>query len=56
MNRFPVSIKGVVACTEKVVLLKNERKGWELPGGKLEEGESPEECVEREVFEELSLQ
>jgi 8-oxo-dGTP pyrophosphatase MutT (NUDIX family) len=38
------------------VLLKNEREEWELPGGKLELGESPEDCVVREIREELELQ
>jgi len=52
---FPVSIKGVVAIDGKVVLLKNERDEWELPGGKLETGEVPIECVLREIHEELDL-
>jgi ADP-ribose pyrophosphatase YjhB (NUDIX family) len=39
--RFPVSVKGVVAQAEKFLLLKNERDEWELPGGKLELGETP---------------
>ena len=53
--RFPVSVKGVVLHAERVVLLKNERDEWELPGGKLELGESPEDCVTREIHEELAL-
>ncbi len=52
---FPVSVKGVVLQNRRVVLLRNERDEWELPGGRLEHGESPEECVAREMREELGL-
>lgn len=51
--RVPVSVKGIVIVDGKVLLLKNERDEWELPGGKIELGESPEDCVAREVQEEV---
>ena len=53
--RYPVSIKGVLLVDGKVVLLENERAEWELPGGKLDPGETPERCVVREMAEELGL-
>jgi len=40
----------------KVLLLRNERDEWELPGGKLEVGEDPADCVVREITEESGWQ
>lgn len=54
-QHFPVSIKAVVVVEGKIVLLKNERNEWELPGGKLEKGEQPMLTAEREVQEELNI-
>jgi 8-oxo-dGTP pyrophosphatase MutT (NUDIX family) len=36
-----------------VLLLRNEREEWELPGGKLELGEEPAVCAAREIVEEV---
>jgi 8-oxo-dGTP pyrophosphatase MutT (NUDIX family) len=58
MNTYmvPISVKGLIIEDGKVWLRKNERQEWELPGGKLDEGEQPEETVLREMAEELGFE
>lgn len=52
---WPVSVKGVLFLGRDIVLLKNERDEWELPGGRLEPGEEPGLCLIREISEELGI-
>ena len=52
---------GIILCNGKV-LIGQRKKGkdleflWELPGGKVEAGETLQECLERELMEEMGLQ
>ncbi len=53
--RHPVSVKGVCLVEGRVVLVKNERRQWDLPGGKLKRNEEIEACLQREIKEELNI-
>ena len=50
-----MSVKGVVHHAGLYLLALNDRGEWELPGGQLEETESPEQGVAREIYEEAHL-
>lgn len=52
----PISIKGVLLIDERVVLVKNSRNEWELPGGRMDRGETHVETLVREFAEELSIE
>ena len=52
---YPVSIKGVLLIGGKVILVKNDRDEWELPGGRMDPGETHEQTLVREFREELSI-
>jgi 8-oxo-dGTP diphosphatase len=53
-------VVGVFVKRDRRVLFLRRVKGlwpgfWTLPGGKIEEGESPEEAARRELFEEVGI-
>ena len=46
---------GLVLAAQRSAVMSLPLK-WEFPGGKINHGESTEECLRRELFEELSIQ
>lgn len=59
MNTVPVTAALIMDRTGRVLIAQRGDLGssnkWEFPGGKLQAGESPEECLERELAEELGI-
>jgi 8-oxo-dGTP diphosphatase len=47
--------EGCVLATRRSASMSLPLK-WEFPGGKLEPGESPQQCLHRELHEELGVQ
>ncbi len=60
-NLIRINVAAAVIIENSKVLLTRRKRGehlegfWEFPGGKMEEGETPEICLERELFEELGV-
>ena len=51
-NRFVIIVP---ITSDGCVVLYHGKKGWELPGGSIEEGETPEDAAIRELFEECGI-
>lgn len=57
----PKIVVAAVIEKEGHILIARRKQGkmhsgkWEFPGGTLEEGETPEQCLKRELLEELTL-
>lgn len=57
MQKFYVGIKGLIHDSDRGVLLMHKADGkhafWELPGGRMDENESFEDTLTRELHEEI---
>ena len=52
-------VSAAVVATDsdgRVLLVRSPRRGWEMPGGQVEIGESLEAAAKREVFEESGIE
>lgn len=56
-----VLVTAAIIFKEERVLIARRSSGsklplvWEFPGGKVEDGETPQECLQRELLEELGI-
>ena len=54
---YRVSIKALVFNEDGEILLCQEKNGkWDMPGGGIDHGETPQEALKREVMEEMGVE
>lgn len=60
-RQSPVIVTAAVIEKDGKILIAKRKHGsllggkWEFPGGKLEKGETPEQCLKRELLEEFGI-
>lgn len=62
MNTDPIKVTAAILSKEGKILIAQRNSSdtlankWEFPGGKIEEGETAEACLQRELMEEFEIQ
>lgn len=57
-----IEVTAAIILRDKAILIAQRALGqnlatkWEFPGGKIEAGETPQECLKREIKEELNVE
>jgi ADP-ribose pyrophosphatase YjhB (NUDIX family) len=49
-----ISTKAIFCRDDKILFVKDYKEKWELPGGRIEFGETPENALRRECIKELN--